>query len=61
MIDIIEGHLNELFNTIKQLKTDREKILKAAFPDNSGFGFNPPKMVVDKLLYHYTFCITHFV
>ena len=49
--DPLWDNLNELFNTIKQLKTDREKILKAAFPDNIKFGFNPPKMVVDKLLY----------
>ena len=48
--DITWNNLNELFNTIKELKADREKVLKAAFPDNPKFGFTAPRVVVDKVL-----------
>ena len=49
--DLVWNNLNDLFNTIKELKTEREKTLKAAFPENPKFGFSAPRMVVDKLLY----------
>lgn len=49
--DITWNNLNELFNTIKELKSEREKVLKVAFPENIKFGFTAPKMVVDKTLY----------
>lgn len=48
--DPVWTNLNEIFETVKELKANREKMLKAAFPDKPGLGFSSPTIVVDKLL-----------
>ena len=48
--DILWTNLNEIFQQVKEMKEDREKFLKAAFPDKvNKFGFTAPRVVVEKL------------
>ena len=47
--DILWTNLNEIFQRVKEMKEDREKFLKAAFPDTTKFGFTAPRVVIEKL------------
>lgn len=48
--DILWTNLNEIFERVKAMKTERETFLKAAFPEKSSlFGVVSPKVVIDQL------------
>lgn len=46
--DILWTNLNNLFEQIKEMKEEREKFLKAAFPEKvNKFGFTSPTVVIE--------------
>lgn len=47
--DPLWTNLNEILETVKEMKTDREKMLKAAFPDTVKLGFTAPRVIVENL------------
>lgn len=47
--DPLWDNLNEIMANVKEMIKARELVLKAAFPENIGFGFKPPIMVVQDL------------
>ena len=49
--DLLWNNLNEMVIKFTALKKAREEQLKVAFPENIGFGFKPPRMIIDHL-YH---------
>ena len=49
--DLLWNNLNEMVTKFTALKKAREEQLKVAFPENIGFGFKPPRMIIDHL-YH---------
>lgn len=49
--DLLWNNLNEMVTKFTAMKKAREEQLKVAFPENIGFGFKPPRMIIDHL-YH---------
>ena len=49
--DLLWNNLNEMVTKFTAMKKAREEQLKVAFPENIGFGFRPPRMIIDHL-YH---------
>lgn len=48
--DPLWSNLNEIFERVKAMKTERETFLKAAFPEKSSlFGVTAPRVVIDNL------------